>query len=324
MDIAEAPAGQPPYTDGRIVYVSALRWNVGRPCCWPACWVQAVDPALVRPLRARTGLQATCRRRSTRTATLADRFRWPPGAPAAPKDRSAAESLEVAGSRVKVADPPPWFGVIKPLQIARVPRPQVSAPPTRTCTEIIAGAHDDDDQTDDEDDDGRSRRARSSSCSTTRCSPRAWATYAKLLGSHRAPPEAAAAVPNQARAQWHERSPGPSQAAVTRVHFVDAPIRRGGVGRRAPRGGRLQRCLPVGLVPGHRHPLTRAPTSPPPHQHDRGAAASTDAIGLGPKVLRRRPDGDLDTRHRGSRSGSAVRLLTARARLANTARSPAT
>src|SRR5690606_9551554 len=71
------------------------------------------------------------------------------------KTCSAAESLEVAGSRVKVADPPPWFGVIKPLQIARV----TAAAGERATDadlhfEIIAGAHDDDDQTDDEDDDG--------------------------------------------------------------------------------------------------------------------------------------------------------------------------
>src|SRR5690606_27965634 len=107
VDIAEAPAGQPPYTDGRIVYVSrgAPLEQQRREALLQAGLLGAgsLDPALVRPLRARTGLARRYLAVEGRRvlAALADRL--PLAAElhtgGTEKTCSAAESLEVAGSR---------------------------------------------------------------------------------------------------------------------------------------------------------------------------------------------------------------------------------
>lgn len=99
----------------------------------------SLDPALVRPLRARPGLARRYLAIEGRRV-LADHADWLP--------------LALARSRTKVADAPQWFGVIKPLQIA-----PVAAPPGARASdedlrfEIVAGVEDDD-EPENEDNDG--------------------------------------------------------------------------------------------------------------------------------------------------------------------------
>lgn len=309
VDIAEAPAGQPPYTDGRIVYVSrgAPLEQQRREALLQAGLLGAgsLDPALVRPLRARTGLARRYLAVEGRRvlAALADRL--PLAAElhtgGTEKTCSAAESLEVAGSRVKVADPPPWFGVIKPLQIARV----TAAAGERATDadlhfEIIAGAHDDDDQTDDEDDDGPAEESKILKLFDNPLfnSQAVGDFMRKLLGSSPGSSgSSSGGAELKARGARRGRSPGPEARPLpTRVHFVDEANPGAAVGV----GGALHPEWDVfnGVYRSDwcrviDYPLTTsADVAAAAIQHDEVLRRRLTRIGLGPKVLRRRPDGD--------------------------------
>ena len=125
LEVCAALPGESARTDGRVVYVS----------CGAAPDVQrrevVVQAALLgagsldhkfvkglwgRPKPARRYLALEGRR------VLADIAGWVPivaafGPAGEPKTASAAESLEVACGRRPVADPPDWFGVIRPSRL---------------------------------------------------------------------------------------------------------------------------------------------------------------------------------------------------------------
>ena len=125
VDVAQAPAGEPAYTDGQVIFVSA-----GRPVPEQRREVLiqsallgagSLDQQLVRALRARPSV---ARRylaleghrvlaELARQLPLASTIR-PDGEPST---ATAGESLERAKGRANVADPPAWFGVIKPSRL---------------------------------------------------------------------------------------------------------------------------------------------------------------------------------------------------------------
>ncbi|MHC9296164.1 nitric oxide reductase activation protein NorD [Mycobacterium sp. LTG2003] len=122
IDVAPAPAGQPAYTDGRVVLLSA-----GRPeaeqrrelvlqCALLAAG--SLDRGLVGTLRGRPSLTSRYLSLEGRRALAQAAARIPLAGALCPDDRPVsagpAESLALARGRGKVAAPPDWFGVIKP------------------------------------------------------------------------------------------------------------------------------------------------------------------------------------------------------------------
>ncbi len=126
VDVTEAPAGEPAHTDGQFIFVSAggSVEEQRREMLVQAALLGAgsLDPRLVKGLRARSDVgaplpgtrrSAGCSPNSPRQIPLAAALL----ADGQPSTSTADESLEVAKSRAKVADPPEWFGVIKPSRL---------------------------------------------------------------------------------------------------------------------------------------------------------------------------------------------------------------
>jgi len=125
VDVTEAPAGQPAHTDGEVIYVSAggstaqhRREMVLQSALLGAGSLnrQSVKALRGRPATARRYLAVEGHRV---LAELAGRLPLaaalcPEGEP---RTASIAESLALARSRSGVDDPPDWFGVIKPTRL---------------------------------------------------------------------------------------------------------------------------------------------------------------------------------------------------------------
>lgn len=159
VGVAEAPAGGPAYTDGRVVFVSA---NADEDTQRREVLVQSallgagsLDAEYVRRLRARPQL---ARRYLALEAhrVLAELAQRVPlaaavGPAAPPRSTSSEESLIIASGRTKLDAPPDWFGTIKPSKLIHA---GVESGSRATDTDIrTAVEHSDTSEVDDDDDD---------------------------------------------------------------------------------------------------------------------------------------------------------------------------
>ncbi|BBZ34775.1 nitric oxide reductase activation protein NorD [Mycolicibacterium confluentis] len=304
VDVAEAPAGQPAHTDGRVVFVTRdgsvdlQRREV---------LVQSgllgagsLDPALIRPLRVRA---AWARRylaiEGHRVLTdLAARVPLAaevhPGG--APWTSSAAESLDLARGRTPVPDPPAWFGALKPGQVSS-PSGPAGTPPTEADLrfEIVTAADEDDD-----DDDGPAEESRILKLFDNPLfnSQSVGDFLRKLLGtSSGSTADNPGGAELRVGAARRGRSAGPdARPAPTRIHFTDHANPGAAVGV----GGALHPEWDV-FKQQYRpdwcrvidYPFTAAAdVSAAGIAHDEVLRRRLSRVGLGPKALRRRPDGD--------------------------------
>ncbi|WP_024799355.1 nitric oxide reductase activation protein NorD [Nocardia sp. BMG51109] len=306
VDVAEALGGEGPYTNGRVIFVSAGRTvtEQRRELLFQAALLGAgsLDQRWVKALRGR----ATTTRRYLALeghrvfAELAERI------PAAasfrldgePSTATAEESLEVAKGRKKVADPPEWFGAIKP---SRLLAPVAGEGAQATDKELhlefdpldIPEADDDDE---DADEGGESKIAKLFE-NPLFSSQTLMDYFRKKLGTSRSPGDGPAGAEAQVRAVRRARMAGANARPLpTQIHFTDDDNPGSAVGV----GGAL---YPEWDVHNNRYrpewcrvvdfPLTvpadvSAAGVPPDDVLRRRLAR----IGLGPKVLRGRPDGD--------------------------------
>lgn len=164
VDVAQAPAGVPAHTDGAVVFVSAgcstdeQRREVLAQCALLAAG--SLDRRLLKALRARPSTARRYLSLEGRRA-LAELGSRLPGAAALPVDgevitASPGESLEIARGRGQVADPPEWFGVIKPSRL--VSPPSAGAAPTNQ--DLRSRIDPADVAEDSDDDDGPSERSK--------------------------------------------------------------------------------------------------------------------------------------------------------------------
>lgn len=130
VDVSLAAAKDRAHTDGRNIFVSAAVPvdEQRREAVLQAALIGAgsLDPRLVKRLRARPSLArryltlegqrvlAELAQHVSLAATLASGAR--------PSTATAIESLDKARSRAGIADPPQWFGVIKPSRLLADPR----------------------------------------------------------------------------------------------------------------------------------------------------------------------------------------------------------
>ncbi|ORV11311.1 nitric oxide reductase activation protein NorD [Mycobacterium celatum] len=308
VEVTEAPAGQPPHTDGQFIFVSA-RASVEeqrREMVVQAALLGAgsLDPRLVKGLRARTTLARRYLALEGQRVLAELARQIPLDAALLPDKRpstaTADESLEVAKSRTKVADPPQWFGVIKPSRLIGAP-----AGPGGQATDKDLHLQFDpvdmpESEDDDEDDDGgksgeskilklfESPLVRNQSMSDY---------FRKMFGGSRSPEEAAAGAEMTVRSTRRVQQIGPNARPLpTRIQFSND----GKPGAAMGVGGAL---YPEWDVFNDRYkpdwcrvvdfPLTvAADVSNAAVAHDDVLRRRLARVGLGPKVLRGRTDGD--------------------------------
>ena len=130
VDIAESPAGEPAYTNGQAIFVARSDEAVDQrrqillqsallgAGSLDGQWAKALRarPVIARRYLALEGHRAL-RDLANRLPLAADLVSQLDSG-RAPISTDPRHSLDIARSRAKVADPPDWFGVIKPARLA--------------------------------------------------------------------------------------------------------------------------------------------------------------------------------------------------------------
>jgi nitric oxide reductase NorD protein len=310
VEVTEAPAGQPAHTNGQFIFVSAggSVEEQRREMLVQAALLGAgsLDPRLVKSLRAR----ATLARRYLALEghrVLAELARQIPLDAALLPDRqpstaTADESLEVAKSRAKVADPPEWFGVIKPSRLlgsTAGPGGQATNKDLQLQFDPIdIPESEDDDEDEDEDGGKRSESKILKLFQSPLFNNQSISDYfRKLFGGKRSEGEGAAGAEMTVRSIRRVKEIGPNARPVpTRIQFTDD----GKPGAAIGVGGAL---YPEWDVFNDRYkpdwcrvidfPLTvAADVADAGVAHDDVLRRRLARVGLGPKVLRGRADGD--------------------------------
>jgi hypothetical protein len=307
VEVTEAPAGQPAHTNGQFIFVSVSGSveEQRREMLVQAALLGAgsLDPRLIKGLRAR----ATMARRYLALeghrvlAELARQIRidaalLPAGQP---RTSTADESLEVARSRAEVADPPEWFGVIKPSRLLG----SAAGPGGRATNKDLKLQFDPIDlpesEDDDEDDGGKSGESKILKLfESPLFNNQSMSDYfRKMFGGKRSEGEGAAGAEMTVRSIRRVQEAGANARPLpTRIQFTDD----GKPGAAVGIGGAL---YPEWDVFNHRYkpdwcrvidfPLkAAADVSNAGVAHDDVLRRRLARVGLGPKVLRGRADGD--------------------------------
>lgn len=309
VEVTEAPAGQPAHTNGKFIFVSpgGSVDEQRREMVVQAALLGAgsLDPRLVKGLRARSTLarRYLAIEGQRVLAELAQRIPLDAVLPQGgrPSTATAEESLEVAKSRTNVADPPGWFGVIKPSRLMGAPvGPGGYA--TDKDLQLRFDPVDTPESEDDEDEDDDGGKSSESKILKLFESPllnnRALSDYfRKMFGGSRSPGDGAAGAEMTVRSIRRAQEIGPNARPVpTRVQFTDD----GKPGAAIGVGGAL---YPEWDVFNDRYkpdwcrvidfPLTvAADVSDAGVARDDVLRRRLARVGLGPKVLRGRADGD--------------------------------
>jgi nitric oxide reductase NorD protein len=310
VDVIEAPAGLPAHTNGQFIFVSAggSVEEQRREMLVQAALLGAgsLDPRLVKGLRAR----ATTARRYLALEghrVLAELARQIPLDAALlpdgqPSTSTADESLEVAKSRVEVADPPEWFGVIKPSRLlgpTAGPGGQTTNKDLKLQFDPIDMPESEDDEEDEDDDGGKSGESKILKLfESPLFNNQSMSDYfRKMFGGKRSEGEGAAGAEMTVRSTRRVHEIGPDARPLpTPIRFTDD----GKPGAALGVGGAL---YPEWDVFNERYkpdwcrvidfPLTvAADVSDAGVAHDDVLRRRLARVGLGPKVLRGRADGD--------------------------------
>ena len=304
LGVGEAAADEAAYTDGRFVFVSAGRSasEQRREAFLQSALLGAgsLDHRWVRALRGRPRVASRYLSLEGRRVLAELAARIPLAAVFRPAEEpttsTADESLEVARGRSRVAPPPEWFGVIRPSRLlsasAGGPGAQASQRDLRLQfqeTELS------------ETRDGDAERGEESKILRLLGSPLSSNTLAdlfnRLFGNSRSPGDGAAGGELPVRSMRRVDGVGPSARPLPvplRLATHDTP------GAAMSVGGAL---YPEWDVHSRRYrpawcrvidfPLTSAPDfSAAGVQHDEVLRRRLTRLGLGPKVIRRQPDGD--------------------------------
>jgi nitric oxide reductase activation protein len=299
IDVAPADHGHASFTDGRVIYVSTDDPSTQR----REILVQSgllgagsLNPQIVKALRGRPKLAHRYLALEGRRV-LADLARTLPLAAGLGIDgrtSSSAESLKLASRTMPIESAPQWFGVIKPSRL-------LSSPPTSgaRATDLqlqLSTATDDD--ADGDEDEKRNDESKILKLFEAPISSRVFANFlSRLFGGSRSQSEEAAGTELQLGSSRRSHHAGTTARPLpTRIRFTDDRNPGAAVG-----------------VGGARHPewdvfsnryrpdWCRVIDFPLKGEADMSAAAVSrddllrrrlSRVGLGPKVLRRRGDGD--------------------------------
>jgi len=305
LGVAEAPAGEAAHTDGRCVFVSAGRSvsEQRREVFVQSALLGAgsLDHHLVRALRRRPKLARRYLALEGRRVLAELATRIPLAHALAPKGEpttsTADQSLEVARGSTTIADPPEWFGVIRLSRLLEAPVTGPGGRPSDGDRRLelerteAPEAHDDGDEE-------QGEESKILKWFENPLSSRTLADFLyKLLGMSRSSGEGPAGAEMPVRSIRRADSVGPNARPLsTPLRFTSD----GKPGAAAGVGGAL---YPEWDVHKNRYrsdwcrvidfPLLSAPlVSGARVQRDEVLHRRLGRLGLGPKVLRRRPDGD--------------------------------
>ncbi|GAB3236496.1 nitric oxide reductase activation protein NorD [Mycolicibacterium hippocampi] len=310
VEVVEAPGGQPVHTNGQFIFVSAggSASEQRREMLLQAALLGggSLEQRLIKGLRAR----ATLTRRYLALeghrvlAELADRVPLDPAllAEGHPSTATADESLELAKSRAAIADPPEWFGAIRPSRLMAAPAGpggQATDKDLKLQFDPIDLPESDDDEEDDDEDGGKSGESKILKLfESPLFNNQSMSDYMrKMFGGKRTPGEGAAGAEMTVRSTRRVQEIGPNARPLpTRIQFTDD----GKPGAAIGVGGAL---YPEWDVFNDRYkpdwcrvidfPLTvSADVSDAGVARDDVLRRRLARVGLGPKVLRGRADGD--------------------------------
>lgn len=300
VDVAEAPPGVGAHTNGRAILLSAggsvVQWRREVLVQSALLGAGSLDPGLMRALRFRPSVTRRylalegCRVLAALADTLPLAAGLRPGMTV--RTGSAAGSLEMARSRAKVADPPDWFGVINPSQLLRSsPRAGARANTVRLEFDpVSASEQDEEDET--------PRESKILKLFDVPLGPQVISDFLrKLLGSSGSPGD------GRAGAELPVRSMRRARVVNAHARPLPARIRFTGDGNPGATVGVGGAWYPEWDVHGNRYrpqwcrvvdfPLTTsADIAAVGVAHDGVLRQRLSRIGLGPRVLRARPDGD--------------------------------
>jgi hypothetical protein len=309
VDVIEAPAGQPAHTDGRFIFVTADGSvdEQRREMLVQAALLGAgsLDARLVKGLRARATLARRYLALEGRRVLVALASEIPLDAAlmagGQPTTATADESLAAARSRATIVEPPEWFGAIRPSRLLAAP----AGPGSQATNKDLRLKFDpidmpESEEGDDEDEDGG--KSGESKILKLFESPifnnQSMSDYLrKMFGGSRSPGEGAAGAAMTVRSTRRVHENGANARPLpTRIRFTDD----GKPGAAIGVGGAL---YPEWDVFNDRYkpdwcrvidfPLTvAADIADAGVAHDDVLRRRLARVGLGPKVLRGRPDGD--------------------------------
>jgi nitric oxide reductase NorD protein len=304
--IALASAGQAAHTNGQVIFVSADRSvaEQRREIVIQSALLGAgsLDQRLVKPLRARPSVARRYLALEGRRVLAGLGWSLPLAAELRldenPSTATADESLEVARGRVKVSDPPEWFGVIRPSQLLSASA-GAGGPLTNKELRLEFNPMGVPEADDDEGDDEPSRESKILKLfETPLFNSQVVSDYLrKLLGSGRSPGDGAAGAEAPVRSVRRVREAGANARPLpARIHFTDD-------GKPGAALGVAGALYPEWDVHNNRYrpewcrvidfPLTvAAEVADAGVPHDDVLRRRLSRVGRGPKVLRARPDGD--------------------------------
>ena len=305
LGVTAAPAGERAYTDGRCVFVSSDRAvsEQRQEVLVQGALLGAgsLDPDRIAALwgRAKVARRYLALEGRRVLADLAERIPLADALCAGQQasTRSADESLDVARSRRVVADAPGWFGVIRPSRLlgaaAAGPGARASERDLRLAFDATDLAETQDEGDAEQREPSRILRLFESPLGSTTLSD----YFNKVFGNSRSPGDGAAGIEVPVRSMRRVDRVGPSARPLPiPLRFAPGDARGAAIGV----GGAVYPEWDV-----HRNqyrpewcrvldfPLRSAPdVAPAGVQRDEVLRRRLTRLGLGPKVLRRRPDGD--------------------------------
>jgi len=303
LEIAEAAEGVSAHTNGRAVFVSAgsSAAQQRREIVLQSALLGAgsLEKHLMRPLRARPALARRYLALEGRRVLAVVAGRLPLAAALTiddPRTTSSAESLEMAKGRGKIVDAPEWFGTIRPsLLLKRAARPMIEATAADLRLEFEHVDHAEDGG-DSDTELGESKILKLFESPLMKSN--ALANFLReLLGNSRSTGDSAAGAEMNVGSIRRVHATGSNAKPLsTRIRFTDD----GKPGAAIGIGGAL---LPEWDAHHDRYrpdwcrvidfPLTvTADISGAAVHHDDVLRRRLSRVGLGPKVLRSRADGD--------------------------------
>jgi Mg-chelatase subunit ChlD len=306
LGVAEARGGEPPHTDGRLVFVSTGHpfEEQRREVFLQAALLGAgsLDHRRVRALRGRPKVARRYLALEGRRVLAELAARLPLAAALAASGEAstatADESLELARSRRTVDDPPDWFGAIRPSRLLAAPEGGSGARASDDDLRLRFRPTDIPEADDDDDDDGEA--GEESKILKLFESPLASNTFSdffhKLLGSSHSSGEGPTGGGTATRTMRRVNAVGPDARPLPVPIRVtgETPAATAGVwgalypewdvykGRYKP-----EHCRVIEFPLRTASDVTAAGVARDEVLHRR-----LTRLGLGPKVVRRQPDGD--------------------------------
>lgn len=294
VSVAMTEPGQASFTDGRVIYVSAADPSTQRRQVLAQSALLgagSLEPPMVRALRGRPTLARRYLALEGRRvlADLATTLPFAAGLNLDGRTSSSTESMEIASGRTPVEPAPEWFGAIKPSRLLSSPRSSATNHHLRLQFSPSAA----DDEHEDKQDESRILKLFEVPVGSRTIAD----FFSKMFGGSRSQrdEEAGAELPiasaRRVQAAGANARPLPTPIHFTGGHTPGATLGVGGA--RHPEWDvhrdlyRPDWCRVIDF------PLTAAAdTSAAAVSHDDVLRRRLSRVGLGPRVLRGRSDGD--------------------------------